>query len=122
MWVDSDSQVMLEAQFENMFYYMSRVMRKPTFCICENKDADQLTAKLISAFVFATRIVQSLFYLNPKFQASNHLLCLYSPVCVDLVGDPEDQFSHNEAHIIVAGPMANNSNPDMGLHCLPRPR
>ena len=22
--------------------YMSRVMRKPTFCICENKDADQL--------------------------------------------------------------------------------
>ena len=25
-------------------------MRKPTFCICENKDADQL----ISAFVFAT--------------------------------------------------------------------
>ena len=22
--------------------YLSRVMRKPTFCICENKDADQL--------------------------------------------------------------------------------
>ena len=22
--------------------YMSRVMRKPTYCICENKDADQL--------------------------------------------------------------------------------
>ena len=22
--------------------YMSRVMRKPAFCICENKDADQL--------------------------------------------------------------------------------
>ena len=22
--------------------YMSRIMRKPTFCICENKDADQL--------------------------------------------------------------------------------
>ena len=28
------------------------------------------TAKLISAFVFATRIVQFLFYLYPKFQAS----------------------------------------------------
>ena len=27
-------------------------------------------AKLISAFVFATRIVQFLFSLNPKFQAS----------------------------------------------------
>ena len=32
-------------------------MRKPTICICENKDADQVNAKLISAFVFATRIV-----------------------------------------------------------------
>ena len=30
-------------------------MRKPAFCICENKDADQLcgTAQLICAFVFA---------------------------------------------------------------------
>ena len=55
-------------------------MRKPAFCICENKDADQLCG--ICAFVFATRIVQSLFFLNPKFQVSSHLLRLYSPVCV----------------------------------------
>ena len=41
-----------------------------------------VTAKLISAFVFATQIVQFLFYLNPKFQASSHRLWLYSPVCV----------------------------------------
>ena len=41
-----------------------------------------VTAKLISAFVFATRIVQSLFFLNPKFQASSHLLWLYRQVCV----------------------------------------
>ena len=41
-----------------------------------------VTAQLISAFVFAIRIVQSLKYLNPKFQASSHLLWLYSPVCV----------------------------------------
>ena len=41
-----------------------------------------VTAKLISAFVFATRIVQSLFFLNPKSQVSNNLLWLYSPVCV----------------------------------------
>ena len=44
--------------------------------ICQNKDADQLavTAKLISAFVFDTRIVQSLYFLKTKFQCSNHLL------------------------------------------------
>ena len=35
---------------------MSRVMRKPTFCICENEDADQLRGnhKADHAFVFAT--------------------------------------------------------------------
>ena len=41
-----------------------------------------VTAKLISAFAFTTRIVQSLNFLFPKFQASSHLLWLYSPVCV----------------------------------------
>ena len=41
-----------------------------------------VTAKLISVFVFATQIVQSLFFLNPKFQASSHLLSLHSPDCV----------------------------------------
>ena len=59
---------------------MNLVVRKPAFYICENKDA--VTAQLISAFVFAIRIVKSLYYLNPKFQASSHLLWLYSPVCV----------------------------------------
>ena len=42
----------------------------------------QRSAKLISAFLFAIRIVQFLYYLNRKFQASGHLLWLYSPVCV----------------------------------------
>ena len=32
------------------------------------------SAQLISAFVFATLIVQFLFFLNPKFQSSSHLL------------------------------------------------
>ena len=41
-----------------------------------------VNAQLISAFVFATQIVQSLYFLNPKFQASSHLLWLYRPVCV----------------------------------------
>ena len=41
-----------------------------------------VNAKLISAFVFATRVVRSLYHLNSKFQASSHLLWLYRPVCV----------------------------------------
>ena len=40
-----------------------------------------VTAKLICAFVFTTRIVQPLYFLNPKFQAASHLLWLSSSVC-----------------------------------------
>ena len=65
---------------------MSRVVRKPAFFAYAKKTKTQIsfavTAKLISAFVSATWIVQSLLYLNPKFQASSHLLWLFSPVCV----------------------------------------
>ena len=59
-----------------------------------------VTAKLISAFVFATRIVQFLFYLNPKFQASSSFLCLYRPVCVRPVRKPHCWFSHEAAQIM----------------------
>ena len=82
---------------------MSRDVRKPDFCICENKDADQLRgnrAKLISVFVFATRIVQSLSFLNAKFQASSHFLRWRSPVCVGPGRRPEDRFSDVAAHMI----------------------
>ena len=41
-----------------------------------------VTAKLISAFVLATRIVQFFLYFYPKFQDSNFFLWLHRPVCV----------------------------------------
>ena len=65
-------------------------MRKTTFCICENK----------SVFVCSTRIVQYLFFLNPKFPATSHLLCLYSSVSVEPVGKPHCWFSYDTAHFI----------------------
>ena len=59
-------------------------MRKPAFSICENEDADQLRGdrEADQRFFFATRIVQSLYFLNTKFQATSHPLWLYSLVCV----------------------------------------
>ena len=48
-----------------LHFYMSRIVRKTAFCICEKKDADQLRGNL-----------------NPKIQASSHILWQYSPVCV----------------------------------------
>ena len=47
--------------------YMSHFMRKPTKCLGKNKGADQLCSNC--AFVFATQIVQYLFYFNPKLLA-----------------------------------------------------
>ena len=41
--------------------------------------------------------VQSLYFLNPKFQAFNHLLWLYSPVCVVPGQKPRRQFSGDTA-------------------------
>ena len=63
---------------------MSHVVRKPTFCICETKAQIifAVTVKLISAFVFATLIVCFIYFLNPKFPVTSHLLCLYSSVCL----------------------------------------
>ena len=58
---------------------MSCIMRKLAFCIC-TKTKGQIncteSVQLISAFVFVTLIVQPLFFLNQKLQASSHLLLL----------------------------------------------
>ena len=45
--------------------------------------ADQVTAKLISVFVFAIGIVQFFCFLNPIFPTSSCVLWLYSPVCAE---------------------------------------
>ena len=49
-----------------------------SYCICENKDVE---AEHHLCFRY-TDSTLSLFFLNPKFQASNNLLWLYSPVCI----------------------------------------
>ena len=83
----------------------SLVVRKPDFFIYAKTKMQisfAVTAKLISVFVFATYIVQSLYFLNTKFQASSHLLELYSPVCVGTGRKPRRPFFfHNEAHTIL---------------------
>ena len=60
-----------------------------------------VTTQIISSFVFATYIVQYLYFLNPKFQVSSHLLWLYSFV-LDLVGNPSFRFSREAPRICSA--------------------
>ena len=83
--------------------YLSRLMRKPTICICENKDADQLRGnrEADQRLCFRYRIVHFLAFLNPKFQASSSFLCLYRPVCVRPGRKPHCWFSHEAADLYV---------------------
>ena len=79
-----------------------------------HRSAVHFTAQLIRAFVFATRIVPYLFFLNLKFLACSHFLCLYSSICVGSVRKPHCLFSQNAAHlsssvpqILIMGPPAS---------------
>ena len=68
----------------SMQIYEPRLEKTRFFDLAKTKAQISLavTAKLISAIVFATRIVQFLYFLNQKFPASSLLLRLYMLVCV----------------------------------------
>ena len=59
-------------------------MRKSAFCICENKDADQLRGNREADQRLCFLYKDSTIPLLPisELQASSHLLWLYSPVRV----------------------------------------
>ena len=69
-------------------------MRKHAFCILENKGADQLSGYRAADQRLCFHYVDSTSPL--KFQASSHLLLLYSQICVR---NPEDRFSHETAQL-----------------------
>ena len=85
--------------------YLSRDVRKPDFCICKNKDADQLrsNSEADQRLCFHSQIVQSLYFLNPKFQASMHFLGLHSPVCVGPGRKPRRPVFSEQGSFIIKG-------------------
>ena len=66
-------------------------MRKPTFFICENKDADQLRGNREADQRLCFRYTDSTTPLLPQ----SHLLWLYSLVCVGPGKKPDCWFSHD---------------------------
>ena len=66
-----------------------------TFCICENKGAEQPPGNRTADQRIYFRYVNSTS-LNPNFQASSHFLWLYSPFCV---GNPEDKFCRDAVNM-----------------------
>ena len=83
-------------------------MRKSALCICENKGADQLRGNPTADQQLCGnpaadqhlcfRYEESLYFLHSKFQASSHLLWLYSLVCVR---PGLNRFSRDVTHIII---------------------
>ena len=75
-------------------------MRKPAFCICENKDADQLRGYREADQCLCFRFIDSSISLLSKSKIFQSL-AIFSNCAAwfvwDLVGNPEDRFSHNEA-------------------------
>ena len=63
-------------------YYLSRVVRKPDFCLCENKGADQLRSNCEADQRLYFRNKVSKISLLLKSEISSLLLRLYRPVCV----------------------------------------
>ena len=51
--------------------YLSRVMRKPTFCICENKGADQLRGNREADQCLCFRYIDSTISLLSKSKISS---------------------------------------------------
>ena len=76
-------------------------MGKPTICICENKDADQLRGNREAdqrlCFRYSDNTIPLL--LKTEIQASGSFL--YRPVCVGPVRKPHYWFSHEVAHMLI---------------------
>ena len=78
-------------------------MRKPAFCICKNKGADQVPSNCIADQRLCARYMDSTipYFLNPKLQASSHLLWLYTPVCDGPGRKPRRQVFMHADHLLV---------------------
>ena len=50
---------------------MSRIVRKPAFCICENKDADQLRGNRVADQRLCFRYTDSAIPLLPESEISS---------------------------------------------------
>ena len=90
-------------------------MRKPAFSICENKVADQLRDNHEADQRLCFRYKDSTIPLLSNYEISSLCGCRAWFVW-DLVENPEDWFSHDEAHM-APGYMTELFDKVSGTHC-----
>ena len=77
-------------------------MRKPDFCLCENKDADQLRGNREADQRLCFRYIDSTIPLLPKSKISSlwpSFVAVQPGLCQTWSETHEDRFSHNEVNI-----------------------
>ena len=84
-------------------HHMSHAVRKPAFCICENKDADQLRSNCAADQRLCFRYTDSTIPLLPKSEIFKPLAILCGCTAWFVSDLVEDPFSQNEAHICCYG-------------------
>ena len=72
-------------------------MRKPAFCICENKDTDQLHSNCEAHQRLCFRYTDSTMCFN--FKPLDIFCGCTARFVSDLFGNPDDSFSHDVAHL-----------------------
>ena len=76
-------------------------MRKPAFCICENKDANQLRGNRKGDQRLCVRYTNSTIPLLPMSEILRLFFSWTASFNMsDQVGNPEDRFSQNEAQFM----------------------
>ena len=77
-------------------------MRRPAFCLSENKDADQLRSNQAAKQHLCFCYTNSTIPLLPKSQFSSlspSSVVVQPGLC--LVGHPEDRFSRDKSHVFL---------------------
>ena len=90
---------------------MSRNVRKPAFCICENKDADQFRGNREADQPLCFRYIDSTIPLLPKYKISSlkpSSVAAQPGLCRTGSENPADRFSH-EAQIVIVAVNINQS-------------
>ena len=74
-------------------------MRKPAFCICKNKDADQLRGNRKADQRLCFRYTDPSTFLIRNFKPLAIFSGCTTRFVSDVVGNPEDRFSQNDAQL-----------------------
>ena len=83
---------------------VSRIVRKPDLCLCENKGADQLRGNREADQCLCFRYTDSIFplLLISYFKLLARFCDCTGRFVSDLVVNPEDRFSHVAAQVILS--------------------